>query len=148
MSGNMEKALAAEGSLESSTGMFVISFADAEKLGEPGGKAPEHTISKFLAWYTGKPVKAPKNNANSKYAWWWLTPEQKDALQAARRGGMFGGETSIGVGRAPYFWVQEGSTTEGASGADKAAITPRKFVENAMEKFEDIVDAQSWRLGL
>ena len=77
----------------------------------------------------------------SKYAWFYLSRFQKELLQAQRRAGRFGGETSIGVGKAPYFWVQEGSTPEGRIGASKANVKPTFFVRDGIQRSEGAI----WR---
>ena len=47
-----------------------------------------------------------------------------------RERGMFGGMS----GKAPYMWVQDGSTPGGAAGASKAGIKPTGFLEKALEQ--------------
>lgn len=63
-------------------------------------------------------------------AWWWLPSYQKRKLQEERLRGRFGGENAAGVGRAPYFWVQEMLVPSGnwytvgvPKSAEKAGIT-------------------------
>ena len=62
-----------------------------------------------------------------------LKVEEKKALQTAREGGMFGGMS----GKAPYMWVQEGSTPGGAAGAQAAGLRkPRLFIKNALDRLD------------
>lgn len=69
------------------------------------------------------------------YAWWRMARKEKDLLREQRLMGMFGGVP----GGAPYFWVQEGSTPEGAEGAAKAGIKPTHFVESALNDSEEAI---------
>lgn len=64
---------------------------------------------------------------SSEFAWWKLTQKQKRVLQERRLGGEYGGETAAGVGRAPYFWVQE-------YGSVAADISAQGFAEEAWNK--------------
>jgi hypothetical protein len=68
---------------------------------------------------------------NSAFAWWYLSREQKDALEDLRRRGHkeFGGMGD----KAPYFYVQEGSEIEMQMSAAKAGIQPKLFVLEALE---------------
>lgn len=68
----------------------------------------------------------------SQLAWWMLSQKNKDTLQQMRGRGMFGGMP----GKAPYMWVQEGSTAGGAAGAAGAGITPTHFIKNALESLD------------
>lgn len=69
---------------------------------------------------------------SSQLAWWMLSQKDKDTLQQMRGRGMFGGMP----GKAPYMWVQEGSTTGGAAGAAGAGITPTHFIEKALDALD------------
>jgi hypothetical protein len=71
------------------------------------------------------------------YAWWNLSKKQKKLLNEMRdNAGMFGGTP----GRAPYFWIQEG--THNPAGAKGSGITPTHFVENTLNDIqESIADA-------
>jgi len=64
----------------------------------------------------------------SRFAWWYLTDDQKRKLMVQRGTGMFGGTP----GKAPYMWVQDGSTPEGAAGASKAGVEPKHFLDKAV----------------
>jgi hypothetical protein len=67
----------------------------------------------------------------SQYAWWMMRQKEKDALQKARERGEFGGM----VGKAPYMWIQEGSTAGGARGAARAGLKrTRKFIAHALDE--------------
>lgn len=65
-------------------------------------------------------------------AWWWLSAQQKKQLQEARLGGLFGGESGVGAGKAPYFYAQSG---EDLNAADEAGITPTGFTFEAESMF-------------
>jgi hypothetical protein len=63
------------------------------------------------------------------YAWWNLSRTKKRVLQDRRHGEEYGGETAIGVGKAPYFWSQE-------YGNPRAAIEPQMFVTRTWASFQ------------
>ncbi|HLC30326.1 MAG TPA: hypothetical protein VJM51_06060 [Dehalococcoidia bacterium] len=58
-------------------------------------------------------------------AWWSLPRPAKKLLQQLREGGQYGGETAAGVGKAPYFYVQEAGLPAWKRSADEAAIPDR-----------------------
>ena len=66
----------------------------------------------------------------SQLAWWMMSQKEKDALQKARERGQFGGI----AGKAPYMWIQEGSTIGGGTGAAKAGIKPKRFIEKSIDE--------------
>lgn len=72
-----------------------------------------------------------KKAFNKRFAWWWLSKAQKGWLHEFRQTGQFGGRP----GKAPYFWVQDGSTMEGLRGADEAGIIPTGFTFEAESVF-------------
>jgi len=58
-------------------------------------------------------------------AWWSLPRPAKKLLQQLREGGQYGGETAAGVGKAPYFYVQEAGLPAWKRSADEAGIPDR-----------------------
>ena len=71
---------------------------------------------------------ALKIPGNSALAWWNLSRKQKDALQAGRMAGKYGGVNAVGAGRAPYAWVQE-------FGESRSAIKGQHFMEESWDAF-------------
>lgn len=81
-----------------------------------------------------------KKPFDKRFAWWYLSKRQKQQLRELRLAGEFGGTP----GKAPYFWVQDGTTPEGLRGADEAGITPTGFMFDAESSFNakwaDVID--------
>ena len=77
----------------------------------------------------------------SRYAWWLLSLEARRVLQEERLAGKFGGESGVGAGRSPYFYVQEGSDLFPGSreSADKAGIKPKMFYTLSLEQWRERV---------
>lgn len=69
----------------------------------------------------------------SAFAWWYLSKKQKQILEEQRQAGRFGGETAKGVGKAPYYWLQE-------YGEPKAMIVPQGVVGKAVEQWRPEAD--------
>ena len=71
---------------------------------------------------------------SSEYAWWNLSKKRRAELNRMRQAGMFGGTP----GRAPYFWVLEG--TMNPEGAAKSGQTPNRPSHWLDKAIEDNVD--------
>lgn len=124
-------------------GIWASGVGDRGKIGEPSDKPPAHTISQFLkeiggpiyGFYPGRQGKVA-----SRYAWWALPRFLKDRLQQERLAGRYGGETSVGVGRSPYLYPQDGSAyLGGGASSARANITPTHFVETAVRLWRTLV---------
>jgi len=68
------------------------------------------------------------------WAWWKLPQSMKDLLQSKRQQSMFGGESAVGAGRAPYFWAQD-------FGSEAASIRPQNIVHGPEGAFERTLPA-------
>lgn len=107
----------------------AIGVGDATRVAARNVVAPKGTIAEFLKDFGGPRRKPPDKS----WAWWYLSKRQKEALDAARRQGKYGGQP----GKAPYFWVQEYGDLE-------AQVEPQLFVwtavRNLVAKIPAIID--------
>ena len=135
------------------------------RIGSPEDKAPSGTIAAFLEahpeYKMGNETKDERRERRlraserkeagigsvfntwmvdrSRYAWWLLSLEARRVLQQERLAGKFGGESGVGAGRSPYFYVQEGSDLFPGSrdSAEKAGIKPKMFYALSLEQWRE-----------
>jgi len=97
-----------------------IGVGDATKIVPESVAADEGTIKAFLLSRGEEGQNKPPNKS---WAWYYLSQEQKRALDEGRRQGKWGGM----VGMAPYFWPQE-------KGEPKARIKPIGFLQESVDE--------------
>ena len=124
-------------------GVYTVGVGNLDKIGDENS-APEGTIAQFLAdnkdeinrerrkAITESRLSGKKGGGKARFldrhtkgmAWWNLPKTMKDKLQNERAMGRYGGDKSIGEGKSPYFYVQEGSKTGTAAHRRRTSVRP------------------------
>ncbi len=121
------------------SGQWTVGIGDKRRMGMgvSAGSAPRGTIKAFLEARRGRPSRnsTPKRRwFDPKYAWWFLKPEEKEALSEAREGGQFGGQLYRGH-QPRYWWLQETGRYPAPYGGKAAG-----YLANAHAKQYEIVE--------
>jgi len=104
-----------------------IGVGDATKIVPGHVAAPKGTIKEFLQSRGELGKNRPPDKS---WAWYYLSQEQKRALDEGRRQGKWGGM----VGMAPYFWIQE-------YGKAAARVKPILFLEESLQEMRAQIPA-------
>jgi len=130
----LQDAMLASSGVRKTGNSYVSGVSSIDMLGDPGTSAPSGTIADFLEWWkVTYPDRAheghrPKSRDKSR-AWWDLSSDQKEKLEAQRAQGRFGGIPN----KAPYWWVQEAGNTS-------AGIPPSMYLKDAREMMEPLIE--------